>query len=249
MNRTASRSRWMPLAVTAVLCSLVALVMPSAAGAADAATYTVGIEGNCPASIDDSFTYTLTVTNNGADPIEVVALEQSFPVPAGGTESVEFPDAALGNGLQSSIRIDGQPPADFAVVTPACIAPPAGYTIEYTPACPGDTGSASVAVTNDRADAIEVTAGDANFTVASGATVTRDAPSGLVAGDFTINGDPVADGAFTVGTASCADAPSSSNDAPSSSDDAPSSNDNAPASVEDEDGVPTAAPLPVAFTG
>ena len=247
MNKVLGRSRWIPLAVTAVLCSFVALVMPNAAGAADASTYTVGIEGNCPATVDDSFTYTLTVTNNGAGPIEVVALEKTFTVPAGGADSAEFPDAALGNGLQSSIRIDGQPPANFAVVTPACIAPPAGYTIEYTPACPGDTGSASVAVTNDRADAIEVTAGDSNFTVESGATVTRDAPSGLVAGDFTIDGDPVADGAFTVGTASCADAPSSSNDAPSSSDDAPSSNDNAPASTEN--GAPVAAPLPVAFTG
>ena len=65
-------------------------------------------------------------------------------------------------------------------------------------------------------------------------------------GQFELTG-PVADGAFTVGTASCADAPSSSNDAPSSSDDAPSSNDNAPASTEN--GAPVAAPLPVAFTG
>ena len=122
-------------------------------------------------------------------------------------------------------------------------------------------------VTNEGTRDVVVTVAGSTFVVGAGATVTRDAPSGLSAGDFAINGDPVVGGAFTVGNADCAeappsstapssdddapssadDAPSSSNDAPSSSDDAPSSTDNAPASVED--GVPIAAPLPVAFTG
>jgi hypothetical protein len=270
MNRIASRSRWIPLAVTAVLCSFVALVMPNAAGAADPPAYTLNISGTCP-SINELSIYTLVIKNNSAATIEVSALGSTLSVPAGGLDYIEFPEAALGNGLQDSIRVDGATPAEIPVSIPSCLSPPSKYTVEYTPACSGDTGPGSVTVTNTVTNEgtrdVVVTVAGSTFVVGAGATVTKDAPSGLSAGDFAINGDPVVGGAFTVGNADCAevppsstapsssndapssadDAPSSSNDAPSSSDDAPSSTDNAPASVED--GVPIAAPLPVAFTG
>lgn len=245
MNHTLSRGRWVPLAVTALLFSLVMLVAPSAAGAQDAPTYTVSIEGNCPAAIGDSFTYTLAVTNNGTEPIEVIALGQTFTVAPGATESVDFPDAALGNGLQESIRIDGEAPATIDVGSPGCVAPRLGYTIGYTTACPGDTGPGIVTVTNTSAEPFEVTAGDSTFTVEPGTTVTKDAPLGLTAFDFAINGAALPDseftnGAFRIGAGSCAEAPSSNDEPPSSSDEAPS---------VDDDAVPISAPLSPKFTG
>ena len=82
MFHTPSRSRWIPLAVTALLMGLVTLVAPTAAGSQDAPTYTVEINGDCPATIDDVFSYTVVVTNNGVDPIEVTALDQTFTVAA-----------------------------------------------------------------------------------------------------------------------------------------------------------------------
>lgn len=240
MNHTLSRGRWIPLAVTALLFSLVTLVAPTAAGAQDTPTYTVSIEGKCPATVDDVFTYTLTVTNNGADPIEVVALDQTFTVPAGATRSVEFPDEALGNGLTGSVRVDGEAPATIAVTSPGCIAPLPDYMIEYATTCPGDTGPATVTVTNTGADPIEVTVAGVTFTVEPGAAVTKDVPAGLSAEDFTINGDPAADGVFSEGIAYCDDPPSSGDNPPSSSDDPPSAID---------DAAPISAPLSPKFTG
>ncbi len=251
MHHTSSRTRWIPLAVTALLFGLVTLVAPSTAGAQDTATYTVEIMGNCPATIDDVFSYTVVVTNSGASPIEVVALDQTFTVAAGATESVKSPGEVLGE-LEGSIRIDGEAPEGISVALPGCVAPPGGYTIAYTTACPGETGPGVVTVTSTSAKSFEVTAGDLTFTVESGATVTKAVPLGLTAFDFDIDGGGLPSGQFTngafyIGPGSCADAPSSGDDPPSSGDEPPSSSDDPPS--VDDDAVPISAPLSPKFTG
>ena len=240
MDHASNRGRWVPLAVAAVLCGLLGLVTSPAVGAQDTQTYQVDISGNCPATPDEGFTYTLIVTNNGTEPIEVSALAQTFTVAPGAAESVEFPDEALGNGLSDSIRVDGERPDVISIATPACAAPLPGYTIDYATACPGQSEAGTVTVTNRSSDPIEITAADTTFTVDGGATISREAPAGLTAADFAINGNPIFDGAFTAGIGRCVDPPSSTDDPPSSSDNPPSSND---------DVTPIAVPLAPTYTG
>jgi hypothetical protein len=102
-----TQRRWVPLALVAMLCGVVALVSPSAVGAQEAPAFEVSLTGNCAATVADTFTYTLTVTNNGADPIDVVALDQSFTVAAGATGTAEFLEDDVSSGLVNSITIDG----------------------------------------------------------------------------------------------------------------------------------------------
>ena len=232
MFHTPSRSRWIPLAVTALLMGLVTLVAPTAAGAQDAPTYTVEINGDCPATIDDVFSYTVVVTNNGVDPIEVTALDQTFTVAAGATESLEFPGEVLGE-LQGSIRIDGEAPEEIAVALPGCIAPQSDVTIEYETPCPGDTGPGFATFTNVSALLPVVTADDLTFTVEPNGVLSMAVAAGLTIDDFTINGGPVPDGAFTLAPDFCDDPPSSNDDPPSS----------------DDDAIPISAPLSPKFTG
>ncbi len=123
---------WVPLALVAMLCGVVALVSPSAVGAQEAPALEVSLTGNCAATVADTFTYTLTVTNNGADPIDVVALDQSFTVAAGATGTAEFLEDDVSSGLVNSITIDGMPAEGVVFVTPSCVAldPPPSSSVE-----------------------------------------------------------------------------------------------------------------------
>ena len=92
----------------------------------------MSLTGNCAATVADTFTYTLTVTNNGDDPIDVVALDQSFTVVAGATGTAEFLEDDVSSGLVNSITIDGMPAEGVVFVTPSCVAlaPPPSSSVE-----------------------------------------------------------------------------------------------------------------------
>ena len=112
MHDRVSVGRLVPaVAVLAVMLAGLGLLAPATVGAQDVRTYESSLTYNCPTGDGPEITATLEVTNNGDDPIDVVAFQRSFTVAPGDTASETFDEDSLTGFAESpdAITIDDEP--------------------------------------------------------------------------------------------------------------------------------------------
>ncbi len=160
MFHPTARPRWALLALSTLLCGFLALVAPATAGAQESPTYEVSISGDCPTAPSGLFTLTVTVVNNGADPVDVVALDRNFTVAAGATGSAVFFERDVSSSaLANSISVDGEPVGDVLVSTAACVPPELPpSSADVPPSSSGEPPSSSDEPPSSDIDAIPIAA-------------------------------------------------------------------------------------------
>lgn len=229
------------VAVLAVMLAGLGLLAPATVGAQDVRTYESSLTYNCPTGDGPEITATLEVTNNGDDPIDVVAFQRSFTVAPGDTASETFDEDSLTGFAESpgAITIDDEPVEGLVLATPSCV-PQLSYELGISRTCAEQPDGSSadevtIDVANTGASAIDVEAGTATFAVEAGDTVSQVVSPDVSVDDITVNGLPVDASKVAVIEAPCVGP-----NPPSSTDDPPSTNDGV---------APIAQPLSPTFTG
>lgn len=216
------------------------LLAPATVGAQDVRTYESSLTYNCPTGDGPEITATLEVTNNGDDPIDVVAFQRSFTV-APGTQP-QRPSTRTRSPVSPSrpTRSPSTTNRWRAWSSQPRRVPQLSYELGISRTCAEQPDGSSadevtIDVANTGASAIDVEAGTATFAVEAGDTVSQVVSPDVSVDDITVNGLPVDASKVAVIEAPCVGP-----NPPSSTDDPPSTNDGV---------APIAQPLSPTFTG